>query len=288
MGLREIFFSAKDNHWITNAELVQALREIGADQCKTLFIHTDLGAIGTVNPGLKRSELLKAVYEVLLELKVDTLVFPAFTFSFANQEAFDVSKSTAKYMGALNEYVRKQPGAVRSLDPMMSVIAVGKEAESFYSVGNRCMSDGGIFSKLHQMEDVRFLFLGAKPTYCFTYAHYVEAAYGAPYRFEKWFEGQVTDRDGNTYTDRFSLFAACQGFYPGPMIPFEKQMLKNGWYQQKTVGNANLICFREEDAYQAVWDALEDDLFGFSAGPLTLNDLKHRMKPPVGRVVMVP
>ena len=55
MDLREIFFAEKDNHWVTNSELVQALREIGADQCKTLFIHTDLGAIGAVNPGLKRS-----------------------------------------------------------------------------------------------------------------------------------------------------------------------------------------------------------------------------------------
>lgn len=288
MELREIFFSERDNHWVTNSELVQALHEIGAHQCKTLFIHTDLGAIGAVNPGLKRSELLKAVYEVLLELNVDTIVFPAFTFSFANQEAFDVNKSTAKYMGALNEYVRKQPGAVRSLDPMMSVIAVGKEVEGFYHIGKRCMGEGGIFSKLHQMEDVRFLFLGAKPTHCFTYAHYVEAVYGVPYRFEKWFEGQVTDRDGNTYTDRYSLFAACQGYYPGPMIPFEKQMLKNRWYQQKTVGNANLICFREEDAYQAVWDALEEDLFGFAERPVTLDGLKHQMKPPAGRVVMVP
>lgn len=279
---------AGNQHWISNIDILEALREIKADQCDILFVHTDLSAIGTPSPHLRRSALLENIYQVLLEIKVSTIIFPAFTFSFVNGEEFNVNTSTAKYMGALNEYVRKKEGVVRSLDPLMSVIAAGDHAEEFYRVGKRCMGENGIFDKLHQKKNVSFLFLGAIPTHCFTYAHYVEAVYGVPYRFEKWFEGQITDKDGNKYTDSYSVYAGCQGITPAAMIPFEREMCEHGWYRQKKVGKADIICFDEPDAYKAVWSALEKDICGFLTKRFTPEDLKHELKTPNGRVVMVP
>lgn len=284
-----LFYYDNGKKAVTTYDLYEKLKFVKADQCDLLFIHTDLAGLGMPNTKLKRTEFFGAIYEVLLALKVKTLVFPAFTFSFANDEDFSVNDSTAKYMGALNEYVRKQPGVVRSLDPLMSVIAVGERAEEFYEVGKRCMNDGGIFDMLHQIPNVRFLFLGAKPTHCFTYAHYVEGVYNVPYRFEKWFEGFVTDRDGNTYKDSFSLLAGCKGIYPAAMVPFEKHMLKHDRFERISAGDGEIICFKESDAYQAMWEALDENIHGFLVRPFTEDDLVKEVKPRNGnRVVMVP
>lgn len=284
-----LFQSENGNNIITTNDLYEKLKAVKADQCNLLFIHTDLAGFGIPNAKLKRKEFLGAIYNVLLALKVKTLVFPAFTFSFSNDEDFSVNDSTAKYMGALNEYVRKQPGVVRSLDPLMSVIAVGEKAEEFYKVGKRCMSTGGMFDMLHHTPDVKFLFLGAKPTHCFTYAHYVEGVYKVPYRFEKWFEGNITDREGNTYKDSYSLLVGCKGIYPAAMLPFEKHMLKNRKYNKVPLGDGEIICFREKDAYQAMLDALDENIHGFLVKPFTEEDLVQEVKPRNGqRVVMVP
>ncbi len=282
-------FTAKNDKEVTTFELYEALKRVKADECDLLFIHTDLASFGIPNSKLKRKEFFGDIYDVLLALNIPTLMFPAFTFSFANDEDFSVNDSTAKYMGALNEFVRKQPNATRSLDPLMSVIAVGEKAESFYKVGKRCMSEGGIFDILHHTPNVKFLFLGAQPTHCFTYAHYVEGKYPVPYRFEKWFRGSVTDRDGNTYEDSYSLLAGCKGIYPAAMLPFEKHMLKNNFFDIADIGDGRIICFNERDAYKAMLDALDENIHGFLVSPFTDSDLIKEVKPRNGnRVVMVP
>ena len=274
--------------WVTNRDLFSALKKVEADQCELLFIHTDTASFGMPNPALKRKEFLGHIYQVIEQLKVKTVLFPAFTFSFANQEDFSVNGSTAKYMGALNEFARKQPGAVRSLDPMMSVVALGEEAESFYRVGKQCMGEGGIFSMLHNHDKVKFLFLGAKPTACFTYAHYVEAVYKVPYRFEKWYTGKITDREGTTYEDSYSVHAACKGVTPAAMLPFERHMEKHQFFKREPFGASEVISFWEPDAYRAMWDALDENIHGFLTRPFTEEDLVHEVNYNPERTVMVP
>lgn len=284
-----LFKSSDGEKQITTSDLYESLIEVKANDCDLLFVHTDLSSFGVPNSNLKRKQLFGAIYEVLLNLNVPTLMFPTFTFSFANDENFSVNDSTAKYMGALNEFIRKQPNVVRSLDPLMSVIAVGERAEDFYKVGKRCMNEGGIFDMLHHIPNVKFLFLGAKPTHCFTYAHYVEGVYNVPYRFENWFKGMVTDRDGNTYEDSYSLLAGCKGIYPAAMLPFEKHMRKDNFFNIANVGDGQVICFKESDAYKAMFDALEENIHGFLVRPFTDTDLMKEVKPRNGnRVVMVP
>ena len=274
--------------WLTNQDLFLRLKKIEAHQCELLFIHTDIACLGTPNPALKRRELLGAILEVITQINVKTVLFPAFTFSFANNENFSVNDSTAKYMGALNEFARKQPDAVRSLDPMMSVVALGEEAESFYRVGKQCMGEGGIFSMLHHHGNVKFLFLGAKPTECFTYAHYVEAVYKVPYRFEKWYKGKITDREGNTYEDSYSVYAACKGVTPAAMLPFARHMEKHQCFKREQIGAGEVIAFGEADAYRAMWDALSENIHGFLARPFTEEDLVCEVKYNPRRTVMVP
>ncbi len=274
---------------VTNYDMLEALKKISADKCELLFIHTDISSFGMPNRNLKKKKLLSAVYEVIKKLGVDTIVFPAFTFSFANGEAFDLNKSSAKYMGALNEYVRKMPDSIRSMDPLMSVVAVGKRANEFAEVGKSCMGEDGMFSLLHKIPNVKFLFLGAKPTHCFTYAHYVEAVQNVPYRFEKWYKGIVIDENGNERQYNAALHAACKGIYPAAMTPFEKHMKRNDGYDQIKLGSGIITCFSEKDAYQAMLDALDENIYGFLQKPFVESDLVNEVKDHGDqRIVQVP
>ena len=73
------------------------------------------------------------------------------------------------------------------------------------------------------------------------------------------------------------------------MLPFEKHMLKNRKYNKVPLGDGEIICFREKDAYQAMLDALDENIHGFLVKAFTEEDLVQEVKPRNGqRVVMVP
>ena len=133
-------FQDRDKNWVTYGELVQAMRDVKADDCDVLLVHTDL-SFGLPTRELKRKELVAVLYDAICELEVKTLVFPTFTFSYGNREDYDVKNTKCK-MGMINEYVRKLPEAVRSEDPLMSVCVVGEKKELAEVSGSKSLGEG--------------------------------------------------------------------------------------------------------------------------------------------------
>jgi len=117
-------FISSNGKPITASILLSTLRSAKADECDILYIHSDL-SFGAPNPGLKRSELLARLMDTIGQLGVKTIMFPTFTFSFCNNEIFD-RENTRSRMGALTEYARKLPQAVRSSDPLLGPLYAGK------------------------------------------------------------------------------------------------------------------------------------------------------------------
>jgi aminoglycoside 3-N-acetyltransferase len=130
-------FQDREKNWITYGDLVRAMKEVKADDCDALLIHTDL-SFGLPTRELKRKELVEVLYDAICELGVKTLIFPTFTFSYGNREDFDVKNTKCK-MGMLNEYVRKMPASVRSKDPLMSVCVIGENKELAKVSGNKSL-----------------------------------------------------------------------------------------------------------------------------------------------------
>lgn len=249
-------FIAGNGRPVTESSLLAALREARADECDLLYIHTDL-AFGAPNPELKRSELLGRTYGVLEKLGVPTLLFPTFTFSFCNNEVFDVSGSRSK-MGALNEYARKLPGAVRSVDPLMSSVAIGRDLAPVRNIGKSSIGPGSTFDILHETKNVRFLFFGVRLYLCFTYTHYVEAAEGMPYRYFRDFHGTI--REGaEEHEDTFSLFVRYRGVEPTQTDFFERFVTDKGLARKVPCGDSWVTTIREEDGFAAATECLRRD-----------------------------
>jgi len=253
----EKLFKTRTGQWATTAELAAALKSVGAHDCQVLYMHTGL-AFGTPNPDLRRTELLAAMYETIRASGVPTLCVPTFTFSFCNGEDYDLARSKSR-MGALNEYIRQRPEAIRSVDPLMSVAMVGTDRELVENLGRESIGAHSTFDKLSRRDGVKFLFLGVLPGDCFTYMHHLEWRARVPYRYHRDFRGRIT-AGGRTYEDTYSLFVRYHGVTPNTASHgYARRLEERGILKSTGFGDHWLQCFPEPEARAAYLEILGKD-----------------------------
>lgn len=260
-------FKYGDNQWVTCGDIRDALQKVDAADCKVLFLHTDL-SFGALNRQIKRKDLCEILYQLIMELGVETVVFPTFTFSYGNRENFDV-RTTPTKMGMLNEWVRKRPEAKRSIDPIMSVVVIGKNRDLLKITGEKALGKGSIFDNLHHTPGVRFLFLGTRFGLCGTHMHYVEETLRVPYRYDMDFYGKLTDYEGNTVDDHRIIFVRYRDVIPAVPLSFEEMLIKKGVMKYSALGASSVSSIMEEDVYRECYDALSKDVNAFLAEPYT-------------------
>lgn len=250
-------FQTKTGDWVTGGDLLRALEAAGAHRTECLFVHTQL-CFGAPNPQLSRQALLENLLAVLQGLGVPTIFVPTFTFSFCNGVDFDVSNSRSK-MGALNEFIRMQPGAVRSRDPLMSVAGIGTELHLLENPGRHSIGTDSVFDRLHRRGGTRFLFLGASPSDCMTYVHYVEERLQVPYRYDREFTGKITDARG-TAEERFMLFVRYAGVIPTTRGEYEQWLLARGLMVRVPCGDGFISAIDEPAVYETLSAILAKDI----------------------------
>lgn len=91
-------FSDSNGKIYSAQDVYHSLRDIGAGDCDSLFIHSDV-MFGSPLPGFKRREYLSTLYQVVERLGVKQIIVPTFTYSFCNNEDYDVLNSKTS-MGA--------------------------------------------------------------------------------------------------------------------------------------------------------------------------------------------
>lgn len=251
-------FQSGDGSWVTSSTLLAILEKVKASEASVLYIHSGLN-FGTPNPDLGRKELLGHLYGLIASLGVPTICFPTFTFSFCNKEDYNVQTSRSK-MGALNEYVRGLPETVRSEDPLMSSIVVGRDHDLVRNLGKDSIGANSTFDKLHQRgSGVKFLFFGVTVSDCFTYTHYVEERLNTPYRYRREFTGQITN-GSRSWQDTYGLFVRYRGVVPSSSGLLESDLLRRGSLQKVTCGGASIACLAEPEGYETIVEHLTTDL----------------------------
>lgn len=272
--MKEIkLFKSKSGQWVTNLDIVKALEAVDAGKCKILYMHSEL-SFGQPNPELKKTEILSAIYEAIRTLGVQTMMVPTFTFSFCNGEDFDVQKSKSQ-MGAFNEYFRKLPEAIRSIDPLMSSALIGEEKVLVTNIGRSSIGNGSTFAQLHERgRDVRFLFLGASLSACFTYMHYVEENEKCFYRYDRDFTGKLTS-NGRTWEDTYSLFVRYKGVLADDSGRYEEFLMENGFMKRTAIGDSTISCIAEPIAYETHSGKMKEDPSWFLKRPVPKELIKE-------------
>lgn len=166
--------------------------ELGVRPGMKVLVHSSLVSFGRIEGGV--ATVYHALRRVLGE--EGTVAVPTFTFHIRPEDVMDPATTPSRGFGALSEWLRKQPGALRSrcpihgfasLGPAASVVATADETKSF--------GLGSGFDAMHKA-GFHLMLLGCNFQQGATYVHHVETLIGVPYR--EWIKlpRQLLDPDG--------------------------------------------------------------------------------------------
>ena len=185
---------------LTQPTLTHEFQTLGVQPGDTLLVHSSYKALGGVEGGPQT--VIDALLDVLSP--TGTLIMPNFNFDFCKGMPWDV-RETPSRMGAITELVRKDPRAKRVFHPIYSFAIIGPQAD--YLTAERYTSSYGknsVFGKLREL-DGKIMVIGLSYNDSMTFFHHIEEMEGVDYRYMKAFTGQVTDWDGTTREETFTM-----------------------------------------------------------------------------------
>ncbi len=153
--------------------------------------------------GDDRERMCRTIEEAVREVvgPEGTLLVPAFTFSFPAREAFDPATSSPRSgkfhtLVELSSHLQRMPGAVRSRDPIFSVVGQGpRVSEMLGDLPSRSFGAGSVHDRLRRAGG-KLVLVGVGLDEA-VLRHSVEAAVRVPWRYDKLFTGHVVE-DGRT------------------------------------------------------------------------------------------
>jgi aminoglycoside 3-N-acetyltransferase len=232
---------------LTFEQLVDGFRRLGVMEGDTLLVHSSYKSFGEVDGG--PATVNRALEAALGTDKDGTLIMPTFNFDFNKGEAWDV-RTTPSKMGVLTELVRKDPRAKRVFHPFYSFAILGKHAEMLGSLRYKSAYErDSVFGKLRDL-DGKIMVIGLSYNNSMTFFHHIEQMEGVDYRFLKQFTGQVTDENGNTYTDTFEMLVRDIDKGVLTMVdPMGALMEEQGVIKSAKIGEADVKLMKANEVY---------------------------------------
>lgn len=246
----QIFFS----------DIVNAFKKIGINKGDTIFVHSSVAVFGKLAGIVDRDLFLQNLIDALKESVGGngTIIMPTFTYSFCNNELFDVQKSKSN-VGVLTEYFRNLPDVKRTDHPIFSVAIWGDNKEDLLNVSKDSFGKDSIFDKLYKL-DGKIVMFGA-PFLSATFIHYIEQSYGVPYRFIKKFKGTIK-KENQTYEDEVLYFVRhLDKNIEIDIDKLEKYFIEKGKIKESCVGNGRILMIKAKDYYMEGFKLLNKDIF---------------------------
>jgi len=120
-----------------------------------------------------------------------TVLVGTFTYACGNPAIPFVAEDTPSEIGPFTNWLRTQPGALRSLHPIFSVAGLGRHASAILdNTGGAAFGPSSPFGRLAALGG-RFVNLGIPFRQSLTYVHHLEQCHGCNHRYHKVFGGQV-------------------------------------------------------------------------------------------------
>ncbi|MFC1626511.1 AAC(3) family N-acetyltransferase [Pseudomonadota bacterium] len=162
-----------------------------------MFGHVGLLHLGIPLMEHKGDSAASVLFDALKTVLGDegTFLTPSFTYSYCQSEIYDLQKSLST-VGAFSEYLRKQDGCRRSIDPIFSLVGFGPQIDAvFNDLPKSCFGKNCVYDRLYHL-NANIFNIGVSLRYL-TPIHYLEKKLDVPYRYDKTFEG-VSILDGMT------------------------------------------------------------------------------------------
>jgi aminoglycoside 3-N-acetyltransferase len=228
--------------------LAAAMRKVGLRRGDRVFTHSNIGFLGYPDIGWDAESMCRAVSLAFRSVigPEGTLVVPTFTYSWCRGEDFDplVSPSTC---GLFSEWFRRQPGIVRSQDPIFSVAAEGQDAVPLCSdYDGECFGEDSIWRRLI---DTDALILNINLDAGSTFLHYLERRAHVRYRYNKLFAGRR--RVSGEWITGLAHYFCSDGNNPATIAyftAFHDNAIRTKTASIATVGRGSLLGIRARSA----------------------------------------
>lgn len=246
-------------HHYNTADIVSALKQLGITQGDTLFIHSNIGFFGIPKGERSAVNANQTILNALLEVlgSEGTLAVPTFTYSFSNQHSFS-PEHTASDCGSFSEYIRNHPDSIRSLDPNVSVAAIGKKAGILTrNVAKNAYSEDSFFGRF-------FNEAGKVCNFNFdtgsTLVHYIERLLNVPYRYDKAFSGTLSC-DGREWYDTYSIYVRdiSSDATVADFTELDQIAVAQGLYQKTSLGRGFIGTIAIEDKYRLIKEKIQSN-----------------------------
>ncbi len=249
---------AKSNY--TYEDIIEALRKIDIVTGDTVFLHTNIGFFGRLENAKTADALCEGFFDALQEVvgKEGTIVVPTFSYSFCHQEEYD-PVNTPTTCGMFSEYVRKQDGVIRSLDPNFSVAAWGRLAAYYTGDPSHESFGKGSFWERFLKEKGKIVCMNMD---CgSTFVHYVECCNQVDYRYNKAFNGILTDYQGNRKKDYFVHYVYdLDKPEDGPFFPrLHEKYQECGLCREAALGKGIMRSMKSEEYFTFISDTLKKE-----------------------------
>lgn len=187
----------------TEANLLTALRDAGLGPGDIVFVHVCIDALGRAPeaaaktaPSARGAMLLRVLRAAVGD--TGTLVFPTYTFSFCRQERFDLDRSPTvggdwSSSPDVLEFARRAPDAVRSHDPIHSVVGIGPAAAALMKdLPSTCFGEDSLQHRLRRAgAKICMIGIGIHEASMVLHA---EVMSKVPFRYKKLFTGEIVER----------------------------------------------------------------------------------------------
>jgi aminoglycoside 3-N-acetyltransferase len=155
-----------------------------------VFSHTSAAMLGIPDVGLDEQAIGEMFLSAFREVAGEdgTWILPTYTYSYTKGEVFDPAATPpTKDMGLLPNALWRHPDAVRSLDPIFSVIAIGGRAQELTAgLPPSCFGQESVHARLLEADGaILGIGIGSQGTLL----HHIEEKLGVPYRYPKAFRG---------------------------------------------------------------------------------------------------
>lgn len=231
------------------------LAEVGIRDGDVLYVSSSLA------PFYDWKDAPHKVFEILKDTvgKSGTIVVPTFNFDFCQGVDFDVENTVSK-TGVLSEWIRKQPGVIRSwAPPYHSVAAYGKYASDIVNkFSPTSFGENSAFSTM-LMLDAKQLCLGCTFHDGVVHIHALEEKLKVPYRYWKKFDGNIISGGGKHHE---SFFMYARNEHMNPVIntgQIESRLNATGIVVSAEAGLCRVECFRLSELYGTVIPWMQED-----------------------------
>jgi aminoglycoside N3'-acetyltransferase len=189
--------------------LTQTLMELSVPHNRIMYVHSSMDWLARAGIGV--GEALNALID-WADCGGGTLVFPGFPFRGSHETylqgrpTFDVRRTPAR-VGLLNETMRRRAGVKRSLDPDLSVIAFGPQADAVVGSGFTGADPTGADSPFQRVIELGGLLLGLGVSFNYmNMIHVLDSRYRDRYPFKIYstttYTAHTIDADGRLHEVR--------------------------------------------------------------------------------------